>query len=108
MSSSSLSIFDSGSGLNQFLSSPIGSKLTNVFTDVVSNVTSGLVKTKAVSQSSNGQVQSTPIVYQNNPKAGGLMNSIGFGNADGSTNWLMVGGAAIVLALIAFLVLKNK
>ena len=103
----SQSIFDQGSGLNKFLDSGIGQKLTNVFENVVTNAASGLVKTKSNVSTINGQQIAPPVVNQNNPNAGGLLNSLGFGTVNGQPNYLVIGIVVLVIGLIAFLIFKK-
>lgn len=100
------SIFDQGSGLNSFLNSGVGIKLTNVFSDVASNLVGGLVKTKKETTTANGQVIPPAVINQNNPNAGGLLNSLGFGTG-GSPNYILIGLIVGIIALVIFLIVKK-
>lgn len=105
---------------SDFFASPAGSEVTGQLTNFFSGVLSttlernGLVKqgpqpTGNLSQAQlqQGYVAGNPTLNQNNPNAGGLMNSIGFTRADGSMNLAMVGGAFGLMGLLAYLVLKK-
>ena len=104
--SSSSSIFDSGSGLNKFLDSGIGMKLTNVFADAAKNYSEALVKNKYPARSTNGQVIQNGTANQNNPNAGGLMNSLGFGTGQ-TPNYLLIGLIVSVIGLAFYLIAKK-
>ena len=100
---------------NSSAGNTIATSLTNVFSTALNTTLerNGLVKqgpaptgNLSASQIAAGQVPGSPSINQNNPNAGGLMNSIGFGGAGGMSPMVIFGGVA-VLGLVAFLALKK-
>lgn len=54
-----------------------------------------------------GMYPGNPSINQNNPNAGGLMNSLGFGSSSGSNNLLMIGLVVGAVGLASYLVFKK-